>query len=68
MRYYLILLLSEGFISLTTQDILDRELLALVYIVLNVLFFILYFYRKSEDKTLFMILVGGLMLRRAALY
>ena len=68
MRYYLILLLSEGFISLTTQDILDRELLALVYIVLNVLFFILYFYRKSEDKTLFMILVGGLMLRMAALY
>lgn len=68
MRYYLILLLSEGFISLTTQDILDRELLALVYIVLNVLFFILYFYRKSDDKTLFMILVGGLMLRMAALY
>ena len=68
MRYYLILLLSEGFISLTTQDILDRELLALFYVVLNVLFFILYFYRKSEDKTLFMILVGGLMLRMAALY
>ena len=68
MRYYLILLLAEGFISFTTQDILDRELLALVYIVLNVLFFILYFYRKSEDKTLFMILVGGLMLRMAALY
>ena len=68
MRYYLILLLSEGFISLTTQDILDRELLALVYIVLNVLFFILYFYRKSDDKALFMILVGGLMLRMAALY
>lgn len=68
MRYYLILLLSEGFISLTTQDILDRELLVLVYIVLNVLFFILYFYRKSDDKTLFMILVGGLMLRMAALY
>ena len=68
MRYYLILLLAEGFISFTTQDILDRELLALVYIVLNVLFFILYFYRKSDDKTLFMILVGGLMLRMAALY
>ena len=68
MRYYLILLLSEGFISLTTQDILDRELLALFYVVLNVLFFILYFYRKSDDKTLFMILVGGLMLRMAALY
>ena len=68
MRYYLILLLAEGFISFTTQDILDRELLALVYVVLNVLFFILYFYRKSEDKTLFMILVGGLMLRMAALY
>ena len=68
MRYYLILLLSEGFISLTTQDILDRELLALVYIVLNVIFFIFYFYIKSDDKALFMILVGGLMLRMAALY
>ena len=68
MRYYLILLLAEGVISFTTQDILDRELLALVYILLNVLFFILYFYRKSDDKTLFMILVGGLMLRMAALY
>ena len=68
MRYYLILLLAEGFISFTTQDILDRELLAIFYIVLNVLFFILYFYRKSDDKTLFMILVGGLMLRMAALY
>lgn len=68
MRYYLILLLAEGFISFTTQDILDRELLAILYIVLNVLFFILYFYKKSDDKTLFMILVGGLMLRLAALY
>ncbi|MDO4924977.1 MAG: hypothetical protein Q3980_04885 [Turicibacter sp.] len=68
MRYYLILLLAEGFISFTTQDILDRELLAIFYIVLNVLFFVLYFYKKSDDKTLFMILVGGLMLRMAALY
>ena len=68
MRYYLILLLSEGFISLTTQDLFDRELLAIFYIVLNFIFFILYFYKKSEDKTLFMILVGGLLLRMAALY
>lgn len=68
MRYYLILLLAEGFISFTTQGILDRELLAIFYIVLNVLFFVLYFYKKSDDKTLFMILVGGLMLRMAALY
>ena len=68
MRYYLILLLSEGFISLTTQDLFDRELLAIFYLVLNFIFFILYFYKKSEDKTLFMILVGGLLLRMAALY
>lgn len=68
MRYYLILLLAEGFISFTTQEIWDRELLAIFYIVLNVIFFILYFYKKSDDKALFMILVAGLLLRMAALY
>ncbi len=68
MRYYLILLLSEGFISLTMQHVIDREVLALIYIALNVLFFIFHFYKKSDDKVMFMILVGGLMLRMAALY
>lgn len=68
MRYYLILLLAEGFISLTMQHVIDREVLALIYIALNVLFFIFHFYKKSDDKVMFMILVGGLMLRMAALY
>lgn len=68
MRYYLILLLAEGFISLTMQNFIDREVLVLLYMALNVLFFIFHFYRKSDDKLMFMILVGGLMLRMAALY
>lgn len=68
MRYYLILLLFEGLFSFVLQDILNREILALGYLILNVFFFILYFYKKSNDKTLFMILVGGLMLRMIALY
>lgn len=68
MRYYLILLLAEGFISLTMQHVIDREVLALIYIALNVLFFIFHFYKKSDDKVMFMILVGGLMLRMAAMY
>lgn len=68
MRYYLILLLAEGFISLTMQHVIDREVLALIYIALNVLFFIFHFYKKSDDKVMFMILVGGLMLRMVALY
>lgn len=68
MRYYLILLLAEGFISLTMQNFIDREVLVLIYMALNVLFFVFHFYRKSDDKLMFMILVGGLMLRMAALY
>ncbi len=68
MRYYLILLLAEGFISLTMQNFIDREVLVLIYMALNVLFFVFHFYRKSNDKVMFMILVGGLMLRMAALY
>lgn len=68
MRYYLILLLAEGFISLTMQNFIDREVLVLLYMALNVLFFVFHFYRKSDDKLMFMILVGGLMLRMAALY
>lgn len=68
MRYYLILLLTEGLISLVTKDILNLELLALVYIALNVIFLIFYFYTKCDDKPLFMILFGGLVLRMVALY
>lgn len=68
MRYYLILLLFEGLVSFVLKDLFNREILALGYMILNVFFFILYFYKKSNDKTLFMILVSGLMIRMAALY
>ena len=67
MRYYLILLLLEGLFSFTTQYLFDREILAIIYIIINVLFFIVYFYQTSDNKELFMILVGGLLLRLLAL-
>lgn len=67
MRYYLILLLIEGLVSFTTQQFLSREILAIIYIVTNVIIFICYFYKKANDKELFMILVGGLLLRMVAL-
>ena len=68
MRYYLVLLLFEGLVSFVLKDLFNREILALSYLILNVFFFILYFYKKSNDKTLFMILVSGLMIRMAGLY
>ena len=67
MRYYLILLLFEGLVSFTVQQLVDRELLALFYIIINVIFFITYFYKKVNDKELFIILVSGLFLRLLAL-
>ena len=71
MRVFLMAFLLEAFISFilkgsVTQEI--REILILIYILINTLILLGWFIAKSKDKTMFMILAIGLFIRLAALF
>lgn len=67
MRLYLIALGLEGFLTFCLKETIDSELLMIVYMIINSLLLIGWFLIKSKDKTIFMILLYGFLLRLLAL-
>ena len=68
MRIFLPLLLLEAFINVVFNEQINRETFAVVYILINSLALIGWFVKKSKNKTIFMILTFGLLIRLAALW
>lgn len=68
MRIFLPLLLLEAFINVVFKEQINRETFAVVYILINSLALIGWFVKKSKNKTIFMILTFGLLIRLAALW
>ena len=68
MRIFLPLLLLEAFINVVFNEQINRETSAVVYILINSLALIGWFVKKSKNKTIFMILTFGLLIRLAALW
>ena len=65
MRVFLSLLLLEAFINVVFEGQINREIFALIYILINSLAIMGWFYIKSKNKTIFMILMFGLLVRLA---
>lgn len=63
MRIFLPVFLFEGFLSIVLKDYVNSELLVLIYIFINSAVLIFWFAKKSANKTIFYILVGGLLIR-----
>ena len=68
MRIFLPLLLLEAFINVVFNEQINRETFAVVYILINSLALIGWFVKKSKNRTIFMILTFGLLIRLAALW
>lgn len=68
MRIFLPFLLLEAFINVVFNEQINRETFAVVYILINSLALIGWFVKKSKNKTIFMILTFGLLIRLAALW
>ena len=68
MRIFLPLLLLEAFINVVFNEQINRETFAEVYILINSLALIGWFVKKSKNRTIFMILTFGLLIRLAALW
>ena len=68
MRIFLPLLLLEAFINVVFNGQINRETFAVVYILINSLALIGWFVKKSKNRTIFMILTFGLLIRLAALW
>lgn len=68
MRVFLPLLLLEAFINVIFEGQIDREIFAIIYILINSLAIMGWFYFKSKNKTIFMILMFGFLIRLAALW
>lgn len=68
MRIFLPLILLEAFINIVFEGQMDREIFAIIYILINSLAIMWWFYYKSKNKTIFMILMFGFLIRLAALW
>lgn len=71
MRVFLLAFLGEAFLSFVLRDLVTqeiREILILIYILINTLILLGWFIVKSKDKTMFMILAMGFFIRMAALF
>ena len=68
MRIFLPLILLEVFINIVFEGQMDREIFALIYILINSLAIMGWFYIKAKNKTIFMILMFGFLIRLAALW
>ena len=55
MRIFLPLILLEVFINIVFEGQMDREIFALIYILINSLAIMGWFYIKAKNKTIFMI-------------
>ena len=68
MRVFLSLLLLEAFINVVFEGQINREIFALIYILINSLAIMGWFYIKAKNKTIFLILMFGFLIRLAALW
>ena len=68
MRVFLSLLLLEAFINVVFEGQINREIFALIYILINSLAIMGWFYFKSKNKTIFMILMFGFLIRLLGLW
>lgn len=68
MRVFLPLILLEAFINIVFEGQIDREVFAIIYILINSLAIMWWFYYKSKNKTIFMVLMFGFLIRLAALW
>lgn len=67
MRVFLPLLILEAFINVVFKEQINRELFAVIYILINSVALMVWFAIKSNNKTIFMILTFGLLIRLVAL-
>ena len=68
MWVFLSLLLLEAFINVVFEGQINREIFALIYVLIHSRAIMGWFYIKSKNKTIFMILMFGLLVRLAALW